>query len=93
LKEEFKMAYVITEPCHGVKDKACVQVCPCDCIHPGVAEHDGKVYDMLFIHPDDCIDCGLCEPECPVQAIYLDVDVPKRWEHFVELNAQQFRKP
>src|SRR5438874_1330488 len=53
------MAYVITEPCVGVKDKGCVTVCPCDCIREGVIDREGEVYDMLFIDPDDCIDCGL----------------------------------
>ncbi len=55
------MAYVITEPCIDVKDKACVEVCPVDCIYEGP--------NQLFIHPDECIDCGACEPVCPVKAI------------------------
>jgi len=52
------MPYVITEACIGVKDRACVDVCPVDCIYEGE--------DQLYIHPDECIDCGACEPECPV---------------------------
>ncbi|MEN3001814.1 MAG: ferredoxin, partial [Armatimonadota bacterium] len=52
------MPYVICEPCIGVKDKSCVAVCPVDCIYEGE--------DQLYINPDECIDCGLCEPECPV---------------------------
>ncbi|MCC6730262.1 MAG: ferredoxin family protein [Chthonomonadales bacterium] len=86
------MAYVICEPCIGVKDKACVEVCPVDCIHEGVfTDGDGKRYDMLFIDPDECIDCGLCEPECPVTAIFADTDVPKDQERFIEINAGFFR--
>lgn len=86
------MAYVITEPCIGVKDKACVTVCPVDCIHEGVYETGGESYDMLFIDPDECIDCGLCEPECPVSAIFADSDVPKDQQKFIEINADFFRK-
>ena len=67
------MPYVITEACIGVKDKACVDVCPVDCIYEGDKQ--------LFIHPDECIDCGVCEPECPVDAIKPDTqDEPDgRW--------------
>ena len=84
------MAYVITAPCIGVKDKGCVGICPCDCIREGKMEKDGAAYDMLFIHPDECIDCGLCESECPVGAIFHDTDVPKQWQHFIPLNAEFF---
>jgi ferredoxin len=86
------MTYVITEPCIGVKDKSCVSVCPSDCIHEGIVEQDGITFDMLFIDPVACIDCGLCEPECPVSAIFADSDVPKPWQHFVEINANFYRK-
>ena len=85
------MAYIITDPCIGVKDKACVSVCPVDCIHEGVKEADGKSYDMLFINPDECIDCGLCEPECPVNAIFADSDVPSEKRKFIQLNADFFK--
>ena len=61
------MPYIITEACVGVKDKAGVDVCPVDCIYEGEQQ--------LFIHPDECIDCGACEPECPVTAIFPE-DVP-----------------
>ena len=80
------MAYIIIEPCIGVKDKACVAVCPVDCIHEGT-----EPYDMLYIDPDECIDCGLCEPECPVTAIFADSDVPKDQQHFIQINADFFR--
>jgi ferredoxin len=81
------MAYIIAEGCIGVKDKACVSVCPVDCIHEGT-----EPYDMLYINPDECIDCGLCEPECPVTAIFADSDVPKDQERFIQINADFFRK-
>lgn len=58
------MTYIIAEPCVGVKDASCVAVCPVDCIYEGA--------DMYYIHPDECIDCGVCEPECPVGAIVPD---------------------
>ena len=78
------MAYVITEPCVGCKDRSCVPVCPCDCIQEGEGQ--------FFINPDDCIDCGLCEPECPVDAIFLDDEVPPQWRHFPALNVEFFKK-
>lgn len=56
------MAFVICEPCVGVKDRACVAVCPVDCIYE---VEEGQTPDMLYINPDECIDCGLCKPECP----------------------------
>lgn len=80
------MAYIICEPCIGVKDKACVAVCPVDCIHEGA-----EPYDMLYINPDECIDCGLCEPECPVTAIFADSDVPKDQMRFIQINADFFK--
>lgn len=86
------MPYIIMEPCIGVKDKSCVAVCPVDCIHEGVVENDGVVYDQLFIDPGECIDCGLCEPECPVDAILMDDEAPDKWKHFAEINALFFEK-
>jgi ferredoxin len=78
--------YVITEPCVGVKDKSCVAVCPVDCIHGG----DDDL--QLFIDPAECIDCGLCEPECPVDAIFMEDEVPEKWKSFIQLNADYFDK-
>ncbi len=75
------MPFVITEPCKGVKDKACVGVCPVDCI----IELDGE--PMLYINPDECIDCGACQPVCPVSAIYPDSEVPDDMQEYIELNA------
>jgi NAD-dependent dihydropyrimidine dehydrogenase PreA subunit len=77
------MPYVITEACIGVKDKSCVDVCPVDCIYEGP--------DQLFIHPDECIDCGACEPECPVTAIFPEEDVPTQLARFVQLNRDVFK--
>lgn len=85
------MPYVITEPCIGVKDRSCVAVCPVDCIHEGTVEKDGVVYDQLFIDPDECIDCGLCEPECPVDAIFMADEVPDEWSDFIPLNAEFYK--
>ena len=62
------MTYVITSPCVDVKDLACVEECPVDCIYEGDR--------MLYIHPDECVDCGACEPVCPVEAIYYEDDLP-----------------
>ena len=64
------MAFVITDPCIGTKDSACVDVCPVDCIHPRKDEPEFATTSMLYIHPDECIDCGACVPACPVAAIY-----------------------
>ena len=85
------MAYIIAEPCIGVKDKSCVAVCPVDCIHEGTLTADGRSYDMLFIDPDECIDCGLCEPECPVDAIFMEDEVPDQWKNFIQINADFYK--
>ncbi|HEX2171543.1 MAG TPA: ferredoxin family protein [Dehalococcoidia bacterium] len=78
------MAYVITEPCIGTKDKSCVDVCPVDCIY-GTDEDE-----QLYIHPDECIDCGACVPECPVEAIFAEEDVPEQWQSYTAKNAEYF---
>jgi len=74
------MAMVVTEPCFGCKYTDCVVVCPAECFYEGA--------QMLFIHPDECIDCGACVPECPVAAIYYDGDVPARWTDYIALNRE-----
>ena len=86
------MTYVITEPCIGVKDTACVDVCPVDCIHPRKDERDFEAAAQLYIDPDECIDCGACEPECPVNAIYPEDDVPEEFTQFIALNRDYFSK-
>jgi NAD-dependent dihydropyrimidine dehydrogenase PreA subunit len=80
------MAYIICQPCIGTKDKSCVEVCPVDCIH-------GKENDpQLYINPDECIDCGACEPVCPVTAIFIEEEVPDKWTSFIAINKKYFSK-
>jgi len=86
------MAYVITQPCIGAKDTACVAVCPMDCIHPTKGEAGFESAEMLYIDPGICIDCDLCAQECPVRAIFPDADVPPEWRHFIEKNAAHYAK-
>ena len=85
------MPFVITQPCIGVKDTACVDICPCDCIHPTKDEADFAAAEMLYIDPDVCVDCGLCADACAVQAIFAEEDVPAEWRHFIERNAAHYR--
>jgi NAD-dependent dihydropyrimidine dehydrogenase PreA subunit len=79
------MTYIITEPCIETKDASCIEVCPVDCIY--------EAEDQYYIHPDECIDCGACEPECPVQAIFPDTDVPGEWKEFIAKNYVHFDCP
>ena len=72
------VTYVIAEPCIDVKDKTCIDVCPVDCIH--------EAEQMLVIDPEECIDCGACEPECPVEAIFPEDAIPEKWQPFVAIN-------
>lgn len=73
------MTYVITENCLSSKDRSCLAVCPVDCIH--------EASQMLVIDPNECIDCGACEPECPVEAIFHEDDVPPASRSFIDINA------
>jgi NAD-dependent dihydropyrimidine dehydrogenase PreA subunit len=73
------VTYVIAEPCIDIMDKSCVDVCPVDCIHVATR--------ILVIDPEECIDCGACEPECPVEAIFPEDALPEKWEPFVAINA------
>ena len=84
------MTRVITSACIGTKDTSCVDVCPVDCIHPKKDASGFAGSDQLFINPDECIDCGACEPACPVNAIYPDDEVPAGEEHQIEKNAAHF---
>ena len=77
------MTYIITEPCISEKDRSCVDVCPVDCIH--------EAERILVIDPDECIDCGACEPECPVNAIFPEDSLPGEWAQYTELNARWFK--
>lgn len=79
------MTYVIAEPCIDVVDRACVDECPVDCIYEGER--------ALYIHPDECIDCGACEPVCPVQAIFYEDDLPDQWAEYQTDNARFFTEP
>jgi ferredoxin len=92
------MAYVVTVNCLGTKDRSCVEVCPVDCFYNikkkkyndqyGRAEKGDDV-GMLMINPDECIHCGACETECPVEAIFEDSGVPDNLKEFVALNAEE----
>ena len=82
------MPFVITDPCIGTKDAACVDVCPVDCIHPRKDEAEFESSSILYIHPEECIDCGACVPACPVAAIYDSVEsTPASQQELVEANA------
>ena len=78
------MAFVVTEPCFGCKYTDCVVVCPADCFYEGE--------QMLFIDPEQCLDCGACESECPVHAIYYEDNVPAEWREYIALNAEMSKK-
>lgn len=86
------MAYVIAEPCIGVKDTACVDACPVDCIHPKKDEPDFESATMIYIDPVECIGCGACVPVCPASAIFALDDLPEKWEGFTEVNAKYFKR-
>lgn len=74
------MTYIVAEPCIKCKYTDCVDVCPVDCFYEGE--------NFLAIHPDECIDCGACVPECPVEAIFSEDDLPEKWSDYLELNAR-----
>ena len=76
------MTYVIAEPCVDLLDKACIEECPVDCIYEGAR--------MLYIHPDECVDCGACEPVCPVEAIFYEDDLPDKWQRLHPANVDFF---
>ena len=78
------MTFIVGENCIKCKHTDCVEVCPVDCFYEGP--------NMLVIHPDECIDCALCEPECPVDAIYADDELPEDQKEFLELNAELSEK-
>lgn len=91
-KSEAPVTYVITQPCVGVKDGSCVDVCPVDCIHPASSESDYEQYDQLYIDPEECIDCGACEPACPVTSIFEESAVPSQWREYIKINADHFKE-
>ena len=81
---ENDMTYVVTQYCRKCKYTDCVEVCPVDAFHEGE--------DMLYINPETCIDCNACVEECPVEAIYADIDVPQRWQNWLQINAEECEK-
>ncbi len=85
------MAYIIAEPCIGTKDTACVNACPVDCIHPRKDEPRFETEKMLYIDPEECIDCGACVPVCPVSAIFEADDLPDEWSPYAEINADWYK--
>ncbi|PID64181.1 MAG: ferredoxin [Gammaproteobacteria bacterium] len=74
------MAFVVTDNCILCKHTDCVEVCPVDCFHEGP--------NFLVIDPEECIDCALCEPECPIDAIFAEEDLPAEQEQFLDINAE-----
>jgi NAD-dependent dihydropyrimidine dehydrogenase PreA subunit len=83
--KEVAVTYVIAQPCIDVVDRACVEECPVDCIYEGER--------ALYIHPDECVDCGACEPVCPVEAIYYEDDLPAEFTPYLKDNADFFFEP
>ena len=78
------MTHVVTEPCFNCKYTDCIEACPVDCFYEGES--------MLYIHPEECIDCQACVAECPVEAIFAEDDVPDKWIDYVQLNADMSLK-
>lgn len=78
------MTHVVCKPCENCKYTDCVVVCPVECFYEGER--------MLYIHPDECIDCEACIPECPVDAIFLDENVPEEWKEYLAINAEMSAK-
>ncbi|MDM4143251.1 ferredoxin [Mycobacterium sp. FLAC0960] len=76
------MAYVIAESCVNIKDKACIEECPVDRIYEGAR--------MLYIHADECVDCGACEPVCPVESIFYEEDLCAEYSQYLQINADFF---
>jgi NAD-dependent dihydropyrimidine dehydrogenase PreA subunit len=76
------MTYVIAEPCVDVHDRACVDECPVDCIYDGLRKG--------YIQPDECVECGACEPVCPVSAIFQEDDLPAEWGHYARIDREFF---
>ena len=88
------MTYIIAQPCVDVRDRGCVDVCPVDRIYEvedtELSEGDEAYKPMLYIHPEECIDCGACEPECPVEAIFPEDEVPDDMQDFIGYNYKAF---
>ena len=82
IQDTSPMTYIVTDACVRCKYTDCVEVCPVDCFYEGE--------NFLVIHPDECIDCGVCEPECPVEAIFEEDAVPEEWKKFIKINYDYF---
>jgi ferredoxin len=80
IRSDLSMTHVVAEPCFACKYTDCVVVCPVECFYEGEK--------MLYIHPDECIDCEACVPECPVEAIFHEDNLPEQWKEFTALNAE-----
>ena len=78
------MTFIISSPCVDLMDKACVDVCPVDCIY------EAEELNQLVINPEECIDCAACEPVCPVTAIFAEQDVPSEEDNFIDINYKFF---
>jgi len=78
------MTHVVAQACFGCKYTDCVVVCPVECFYEGE--------QMLYIHPDECIDCGACVPACPVEAIFALDETPEKWKNYIPVNAQYYQK-
>lgn len=85
------MAYIICEPCIGVKATKCVEVCPVDAVHPRPDEDGFAEAEQLYIDPEACIDCGACAAVCPEEAIFAEDEVPDKWQSFIATNADYFK--
>lgn len=83
------MAYVITERC--IKDTSCVGFCPVDAIHPRKDQWEYETSGMLYINPSLCVDCGFCERACPVKAIFREKQVPEKYKHNIQMNADWYK--
>jgi ferredoxin len=90
VEREISMTYIITEPCIGTKDTACIDSCPVDCIHPRKDEEEFDGETQLYIDPEECIDCGACVPECPVEAIFPEDEVPEEWQKYIDINYKWY---
>lgn len=92
------MAHIVTSPCIGTRDTACMKVCPVNCFYDvpladlGLSPTAEKpeIVNMLIIDPDECIDCMLCAPECPVAAIFKDEEVPESEQAYIDINKNWF---
>ncbi len=91
-RENGAMAYVIAEPCIGTKDNSCVEVCPVDCIHPTPDEPGYDDVEMLYIDPEECIDCDACVEACPVDAIFAEDQLPEEWIKYTQINAEYYAR-